>query len=81
MLRPLSKRRAISIQGPWLMTNLRARPEINTDRISAALGRKDKEVAKDRIWETKWASLKARGITPPRDRAEAKKRLKAAHGY
>lgn len=39
------------------------------------------DAAKKRIHKRKWDALKARGITPPKDKAEEKKRLKAAHGY
>ena len=34
---------------------------------------------KDKIMKKKWESLKARGIMPPADDAERKKRLKEAH--
>ena len=44
---------------------------------------KDKKVKdhKTRIHEKKWKSLEKRGIHPPANAAEAKQRLKEAHGY
>jgi len=36
--------------------------------------------AKNKILQTKWTSLKARGITPPASVKERAKRLKEAHG-
>ena len=31
--------------------------------------------------ERKWASLKKRGLTPPKSAEENRKRMKEAHGY
>ena len=42
---------------------------------------KEEKKPKERIQERKWASLKARGYTPPADAAENKQRAKDAHGY
>ena len=37
--------------------------------------------ARERQYKAKWESLKKRGINPPANAAEAKQRLKDAHGY
>lgn len=42
---------------------------------------KEPKKSKERILKRKWDALKARGIHPPENEEEARKRLKDAHGY
>ena len=37
--------------------------------------------ARKEVYDTKWKSLEARGITKPKDEEERRQRLKDAHGY
>jgi hypothetical protein len=42
---------------------------------------KELKKVRENLNDAKWTSLKARGITPPKNDAERQQRLKEAHGY
>lgn len=54
---------------------------MSNEEIGSATAKKSFATTKAKIQNTKWESLKARGIKKPANAIETKRRLKEAHGY